>query len=250
MPLWEMLIVSDDGIDYEAVLGRAGISDPRLTFLSTGGVATGSSAARNVALDAAQNDIIAILDADDLMAPDKLARASTHLAQFGIVSTALSVVDKDLVPLRDVGVGADIFLPASAYKFTNFSMDSMLVYDRLPIDPRYAPDFPHLTDIEFLLKLFAHYPGCFHLGAPLHTYVKEPLSLSNAPGASARLAATKQRLIGALEAGHYPLADPKGVSGLLDFYARSLAAEEAYALALAAQPDLLFEDHLGAFLRP
>lgn len=248
LPNWEMLIVSDDGVDYESLLARAGILDQRLRFLSTGDVGTGSSAARNVALDAAEGDLIAILDADDLMVPQKLALASVKLDTYGIVSTGLSVVDKELQSLRKVGVGADVFLSAGSYKFTNFSMDSMLVYDRRPIDARYAPDFPHLTDIEFLLKLFAHHEGCFHIGAPLHTYVKEPMSLSNAPGASARLGQTKQRLMALLQAGHYPFADPQATAGLLDFYDRSLTAEQAYAEAFTTNPALLFEDHLETFL--
>lgn len=245
---WEMLIVSDDGVDYEATLADAGIFDSRLRFFSTGKIASGASAARNVALEAARHEYVAILDADDFIAADKLERAAVHLADHGVVSSALRAVDKDLSFLRNIGVGPDVFLSAGAYKFTNFSMDSMLVYDRRRADPRYAADFPHLNDIEFLLKLFAHNEGCFHIGTPLHTYVKEPLSLSNAPGASQRLLAGKQQLISLLSAGRYPLADNGGVEGMLAFYRASLEAEALFSARLAAKPDSVFEDHLEVIL--
>ena len=47
---WELLIVSDDGLDYEAVLRAAGLSDSRCRFLTTGRIGSGASNARNQGL--------------------------------------------------------------------------------------------------------------------------------------------------------------------------------------------------------
>jgi len=44
------------------------------------------------------------------------------------------------------------------------------------------------------------------------------------------------------------LADESGRAGLMEFYRRSLAAEQGYGARLAEQPDLLFEDHLAPLL--
>lgn len=245
---FEWIMVADDDEDYPLVLGRAGIADERFRFLATGKTGSGASAARNIGLDAARHDIVALLDADDMFHAQKLARAVSCLEQAGIVSTALSVVDSTLRPLREVGVGPDRPLTAGAYKFTNVSMDSMLVYNRKTADPRFNPDFPCLNDIEFALRLFATNPAIFHLGMPLHTYVKEPGSISNQPGASPRMVATKKRLLAALAAGDYEFADPEAAPGLIRFYELSLAAEETFGQSLSDNPGLLFEDHLESIL--
>ncbi len=248
-PHWELLIISDDQTDYKAVLAHAGIADQRLRFLTTGAIGSGSSAARNVALDVATTPYVAILDADDVLHPEKLERALAVLPEYGIVSTALQVMGPDMSPLRQVGAGPDCILDAGSYKFTNFSMDSMLVYDREKADPRFDVELMRLTDIDFLLKLFAVNPQCFHLGAPLHQYVKEPQSVSNRPGASARLITAKAQLLQRLRNGYYPLADPGGLGGMIRFWEISQRAEEAYASRLAANPGLLFEDHLAPRLK-
>lgn len=247
-PHWEVLIIADDQTDYGSLLAEAGIDDKRIRHLSTGTVGSGSSAARNLGLDAASFDLIAILDADDAFMPDKLELCLPHLDHHGVVSTALRVEAADGRFLKTVGEGADQVLSPGGYKFVNVSMDSMLVYDRRRGDARYDPSFPCLTDIEFLLKLLATNPTVFHIGTPLHVYTKQPDSVSNKPGAISAMIATKTRLSEALADGAYPLADEDGRAGLLGFYEASLAAEESFAERLAGQPGLLFEDHLAAYL--
>ncbi len=245
---WQLLIVADDDIDYESVLGRAGIADRRIRHLSTGATGSGSPSARNLGLDHADHTISAILDADDAFAPQKLDRVLPHLRSHGIVSCALRVESATGVFLRTVATGPDRTLDPGAYKFVNLSMDSMLVYDRQRADPRFDTGLPCLTDIDFLLRLFAGNETVFHIGEPLHTYVKQPQSVSNKPGASAAMIATKQLLRHRLLQGEYPLASPSGRDGLLRFYEISLAAERSYGARLQDNPGLLFEDHLEPML--
>ncbi len=245
---FEILVIADDNTDYSSVLGRAGITDPRLRFLATGAAGSGSSATRNAGLDAARNALIAILDADDAFLPDKLAEALLHLEAHGIVSSALRIESADGQLLRTVGTGPDRVLDPGTYKFVNISMDSMLVYNRVKVDPRYDTSFPCLTDIAFLLRLWEKNASVFHLGTPLHVYTKQPASVSNRPGTSAPMIETKKRLIDGLETGTYPLAAPGGKDGLLRFYTRSLEAERSYEARQAEEPNLLFEDHLEPFL--
>lgn len=245
---WELIIVADDETDYRAVLGQGGISDPRIRYLTTGGSGSGSPPARNIGLDAARNRYIAILDADDLMHPEKLQRVEAALRRHPLVSTALNVTDAALHPLRTVGVGPDRALAPGEYKFVNISMDSMLVYDRHTADPRFDATLPCLTDIDFLLRLFAVNAVCFHLGTPLHSYVKQPGSVSNKPGVTRDMVATKRLILRRLQDGYYPLAREEGRAGLIDFYRRSLAAEQGYEAVLAKNPAALFEDHLESYL--
>jgi hypothetical protein len=245
---FELIVVADDEEDYEAVLGRAGIADQRLRFLSSGLIGAGSCPARNVGLEAARHDIAAILDADDAFKPEKLEIMVPLAIQYGLVSCALDVTTPDGTHLRHVGKGENRLLAPGDYKFTNFSMDSMLVHDRRRADPRFSTTQPSMTDLDFLLKLFATVPACFHVGVPLHDYVKMPVSLSNGPGVTQRMVASKTMMRKGLAEGHYPLADPTGIVGMGRFLDISLAAEKTYSPRPGANPPDLFENHIEPLL--
>lgn len=243
-PHWRLLLVSDDGTDYEAVLGRAGRRDRRLRFLESGGIGFGASRARNVALDHVATPYAAVLDADDRFAPAKLARAAGGLTHAPVVSCALSVTTPDFAHLRGVGTGPDRVLRPKDHKRVNFSMDSMIAWDTRVCDGRYEPGLPNFTDLDFLLKLFRTTARSFHLGEMLHDYVKMPVSMSNGAGVSERMIAVKTLLLERLASGHYPLRDAEGAAGISAFLVLSLEAERSYPEALAREPGLLFEDHL------
>ena len=245
---WEIWVVADDGEDYEQVLAQQGFRDRRFRFLSTGRVGAGASRARNLALDRIEAPYAAILDADDRMKPEKLARAVAQLADHPIVSTALDVLDDGYRRLRLVGAGADRVLTPGAYKFTSLSMDSMIVWDRRRTDARYDVNLSNMTDLELLLQLWQQTPTTFHLGTPMHDYVKLTKSMSNGPNVTEGMIRSKQTLLERLEQGRYRL-DGGAAAGLAAFLRISLAAEAAYPLALREQPGLLFEDHLEPMLR-
>ena len=82
-PHWEMIIVSDDGVDYQAVLAKQHIIDPRIRFSSTGAVGSGPSRGRNVALEMAKGEFITTLDADDEYHPEYLETVLGGAKQYG-----------------------------------------------------------------------------------------------------------------------------------------------------------------------
>jgi glycosyltransferase involved in cell wall biosynthesis len=248
-PHWQAHVVSDDGLDYEALLGRAGLADPRFRFLSSGRIGGGASRARNLALDAMDARYAAILDADDRFAPGKLAAVAEALDAHAVVSSALAVLDGHYRLLRHVGVGEDRLLLASRYKFTCLSMDSMIAWDRRRTDARYDLELTNMTDLELLLQLWAKAEGTFHLGRPLHDYVKLARSMSNGPGVTEKMIRAKSVLLDRLAAGRYPMRDPKGAEGVARFLALSLKAEADYGEALKAEPAKLFEDQIEPLLR-
>jgi glycosyltransferase involved in cell wall biosynthesis len=241
---WQVLIVADDGTDYETVLGRAGIRDSRLKFLSSGGVGTGASNARNAGLARIETRYAALLDADDRLKPQKLERLLGALADYPIVSTAIEVADAGLRPLRMVGTGENRELDAGRHKCLNFSMDAMIGWDRERTDARFDSELPNMNDLDFLMRLFEHAATSFHLGEPLHIYVKQPQSLSNGEGMTARMIASKTTLRQRLASGYYRFAGSDAAAGLDAFLAVSIEAEKAYPAALVARPGLLFEDHI------
>ena len=248
-PEWLLFIVSDDGMDYEAFLAGAGIADPRLRFMSSGVIGGGASRARNLALDILETPYAAILDADDRLKPEKLARVAAALEDFPIVTTALEVMDDSYRHLRHVGHGPDQALGPAEHKFVSLSMDSMVAWDRRRCDARYDLELTNMTDLEFLMQLYRTAGQSFHLGTPLHDYVKVSTSMSNGPGFSEKMIRSKQTLLARLAEGRYPMADPSGPAGIARFLELSLEAEQTYPAALAANPALLFEDHLEPLLR-
>lgn len=246
---WQIWVVADDGADYETVLGRAGLRDRRMHFLSTGEVGVGASRARNLALDQIASPYVAILDADDRMKREKLALAVAALADIPIVSSALDVMTDRYEHLRFVGTGPDRRLTPGAYKFVNLSMDSMIVWDRRRCDARYDLTLTNMTDLELLLQLGRTADVVHHLGTPLHDYLKVSTSMSNGEGFTERMIASKRALLDRLETGYYSFAAGDAAEGLIAFLQLSLGAEAAYPEAMARRPGLLFEDHLEPMLR-
>jgi glycosyltransferase involved in cell wall biosynthesis len=245
---WEIWVIADDGQDYEEVLAEQGLRDKRLRFLSSGRVGAGASRSRNLALDRIDTPYAAILDADDRMKPEKLARAVALLADHPIVSVALDVMNESYQRLRLVGDGSDRLLTPGSYKFTSLSMDSMIVWDRRKTDARYDLHLSNMTDLELLMQLWQKAPTTFHIGTPLHDYVKLAKSMSNGAGVTEGMIRSKKSLLERLEQGRYKL-DGQAIEGLAAFLGISLAAEAAYPLALREKPGLLFEDHLEPMLR-
>ncbi|WIY53076.1 glycosyltransferase family A protein [Devosia sp. YIM 151766] len=244
---WQHWIIADDGFDYRGLLEERGLADPRQVFLTSGGIGQGASRTRNVALERIATPYAAILDADDRLKPPKLERAVAALGRYGIVTTALDVMTTDFTHLRHVGTGPDRVLTPGEHKWVNLSMDSMIVWDRRRGDGRYDPDMSNMTDLEFLLQLYRTIPQSYHLGTPLHDYVKREGSMSNGREVAAGMIASKTEILRRLENGHYRLAEAEA-AGIAAFLRISLAAETAYSAALAARPGLLFEDHLEARL--
>jgi len=245
---WQLWIIADDGEDYARVLAAAGIVDPRIIHLDSGGIGRGASNARNAALDRIETPYAAILDADDRLKPDKLERAVLALTEHAIVTTALDVMDEQFNHLRFVGQGADRALNPGQHKWLSLSMDSMLVWDRRRVDGRYDATMTNMTDLEFLLQLYRNVPHSFHLGTPLHDYIKRGTSMSNGANVAVGMIASKTTILDRLGAGLYdlPSADTAGLESFLQI---SLSAEASYESARAARPGLLFEDHLEPMLK-
>jgi glycosyltransferase involved in cell wall biosynthesis len=246
---WRLLVIADDGADYEAVLGRQGLSDARVRFLSSGGIGTGAANTRNAGFEAIETPYAALLDADDRFTPNKLERVVAALERNAIVSTAIDVVDAEGRHLRYVAEGPDRPLAAGEHKWVNLSMDTMIAWDRRRTDARFDPGLPNMADLDFLMRLYEKSAGSFHIGEPLQLYVKQPNSLSNTPGVAERMIAAKTLIRRRLADGYYRFADPRAAEGIDRFLEISTEAERRYPAALAARPGLLFEDHLEPMLR-
>ncbi|MFM8608812.1 MAG: glycosyltransferase family 2 protein [Hyphomicrobiales bacterium] len=93
-PDWQAIIVSDDQRDYAAFLSSLGISDPRLSFASTGHYRSGCHNARNIGFEIVTDDYVTQLDADDEFTPDRLATLVPLATHYGAAADNLLMIDE------------------------------------------------------------------------------------------------------------------------------------------------------------
>lgn len=247
---FELVISSDDQTDYLALLKQNGIDDPRLRQTYTEAVGTGSSNARNIGMALAKSENIVVLDADDLMVPQKLEICAPYLKEHPLVSTGLQVSDEKGVPLFKIGcTDKTQILDAEEYKMVNLSMDSMVLFDRNRLPISYDVALPCLVDLGLILDAFCYTDHALHIGQPLHIYTKQQGSISNGPQSSARYVRIKNELLRRLEADAYAFVGGESAKlGLKRFLEVSLAAEREFEAAKLKNPALLFEDHIKSQL--
>jgi len=240
---WEMLIISDDQCDYQAILEKAEIKDSRIKFLSTGKIASGESNARNVGITNASGNFIAILDSDDEFKPTKLEQAVPQAKKFGVVSCAMEIVNIDGVKLRNVGdtISSGI-IKTSDYKNINFSGDSMIVFDQKKIPVNYDTSLKCIPDLELMLKIFEYTDKIYHLSSPLHIYYKQPNSISNNSNAHIIFSEAKKILLQRLNNRYYNFIEEEAKKSVIDFLNKSLIAEKKFEEILQNNSNALFED--------
>lgn len=248
-PHWELLLIADDGVNYESVLKQKGIQDLRIRFLSTGSIATGQCHARNTGMEAARGNILAILDADDKFYPEKLVLAVPQAITYGLVACALDIYDNQGKKIKQVGIGRESGeVPGTAYKAIHFTMDSMVLLDKRKIPVRYDESFSHLVDFEFILQCFKYVRNFYHFSLPLHAYYKQPGSVSTGLGAPRKYMQAKRRLLQRLKGQYYPFADPQMGPAMQKFLMVSWEAEKVWETRLKKGEKILFEEVLEGML--
>ncbi|UUY02909.1 glycosyltransferase [Svornostia abyssi] len=171
---WELHIV-DDGSAAPASLAT---DDPRV-HLHRHDTARGVSAARNTALSAAGGDWVALLDDDDLWAPEKLAHqlgaAATHDAE--MVWTATLLID----PVGRVLRANPVMRPDGPETLRRFNVvgePSSVLVSRAAVDAAggFAEDLSILADWDLWLRIAPHV-GTWALDEPLTAIVEHPGSM-------------------------------------------------------------------------
>jgi len=145
----EVVIASDDGTDYAAVLPP----DPRLRFTPVGPVSSGAHAARNRALSLALGTHVLMLDSDDALEgpPDAIAGALAMAGAAGAVLVPSVVRDATGLAVRRI--------PAAGTRRFGFegwasAFASLHLLARRDLAPAFRP-FRLIDDVLFDLTILA-----------------------------------------------------------------------------------------------
>jgi succinoglycan biosynthesis protein ExoO len=179
-PRWQAIVASDDGVDYLAVLERAGICDDRLQQVSTGACGSGEGNARNVALAAARGAILCNLDADDEYQADRLEQLAPLALAHG------AAVDNTGVHRPGRGVYKRPFRDARGV--TPLTAEAILE-PRIPLFPVFRRELAgdgwttvrFAADVLFNLELLCAAPAMVVHPESMYLYCKRDGSITQAP---------------------------------------------------------------------
>jgi len=241
-PYWELLIVADDLQDYQSILTRQNISDPRIKYLSTKKIRSNASNARNIGLQKATGNYIAFLDADDRFMPQKLELAVPLLREYPLISTGIRLLTDENILLMDVGcqVTSGAY-PIGKFKFINYSGNANIIYDRGIIRHQFDTSYNNFADVIFIFEAAQYTTAFYHLSDSMYDYVQYRDSLSKSEGVHHRLIRLKQILIKKLEQQEYPLISESTRNDFIHFLKISREAESVLLAARERNESLSFE---------
>jgi succinoglycan biosynthesis protein ExoO len=227
LPDWELIVVADDNVDYARVLREGGIDDPRVRFDTTGRVGGGAGAARNVGIDVSRGEVVVLLDADDALHPEALARlvplARTHGVAYCDVAFVRDPTGESLPnldrPLRAGVVSVDEVLTHRVHTF------APLAFDRRRVRARSLEGRIGWEDVCFFVRCVDDAGEVYHLDEALYVYRRRDGSTSTESerGAAEYYRASAERLVADVAAGGtLGIRDPS----LRDVFARYLRGRE------------------------
>ncbi len=233
----ELIVVSDDGVDYLDVLDQAGLADERTRQASTGGVGTGDWNARNVGLAAATGDLVTIIDADDAYAPGRLAALAPLALADGAAldNTEMQLNGSRMATLlhpKEAASGEPV--PATA---------PLILRDRVPVFPMWRRrdfdlhwhELPHASDVILSLELLSAAPDMRVAPDMGYRYLKRQGSMTLSDSMTDRSREAYFRIMRAILDGTYDLAPAVADLALYEI-AKNLNQAVPFARAMAADP--------------
>lgn len=229
---WQAIVISDDGVDYCAVLAAAGIKDARLCFVSSGGVGTGPAFARNVGLRHATGQIVAPLDADDTWAPSRLALMVPLVLKAGAAFDNVRVVDDMTGRVLSVLFDQEREFELDAAAFLDTDVPLMPVARRGLIDG-WDTEIELCDDVALNLKLFDRLTAIPTVAQALHDYRVRPGSICHSDRSADLAERSYGVLLKRLARDKYGLSDPVLLKLSIEKITAKRALNRAFAQARA-----------------
>lgn len=234
-PDWEALIVDDGSTDGTRALAASyAMRDRRILLLRNPG--RGPSAARNLVMDEGAGDILAFCDADDLWAPEKLARMRAVFTDPAIDAAYSRIAFFDFRGSRTLSTvpAGNLTVPMLMGENPVCTMSNLAVRrGAFAAAGGFDTSLVHNEDLEFLIRLAATGHRITGTDETLVQYRTSPTGLSADLAAMARGRAAAL----ATAARHGFTPDPKAEAIHMRYLARralrtDAPAREALRLAL------------------
>ena len=232
-PDWEAIVVCDDGTDYAAPLAAAGLADPRIRHVSSGGIATGCARARNAALPRARGRFLTRLDADDEWLPERLARLLPLAEAHGAAVDMAAVVDEATgAEIRRTRLPpGTVFAEAAVLALVHAPLAPLVARDRAP------PWFAEADIAEDVLHLFAvedRFGPLAVVDEALWRYRVRPGSMCHGSDAAARAEASYAAIDHRLATRDLPPLSPEACDRARPAFAAKRAFNRRFGDAFAA----------------
>lgn len=242
---WEMLIVSDDGADYQKLLDTQGVCDERLRFLSSGGVQTGPNHSRNVALKQARGQWIAPLDADDVYYPDRLKQLLEATMQTGLALDNFYLVHSGKNQATTLGIPEVKRETFSLNDFLPIHRPLLFLFHRNLITQGWNTDIQRSADTVFNLRALEKAGYAALVNTPLHEYTVHGDSLCHCPQASLQFAQSYTHIVNRLNTDGLGFSSQEYKQQLLAYFAGKAQTNQAFANAEAQGFKGNFQDFLA-----
>lgn len=241
-PNWEMIIISDDGKNYEKIVQNYGICDERLRFTSTGKIGSGSSNARNKGLEIAKGQYISCLDCDDAFKPQKLSTLIPLVKKYGAAISSIDYRDSqtdEFLENLSLEPHAEYITPQDVF-CTCFHTASVYVYDRSKIELHYDPDLPRMQDAIFLMSFFNSIKSIGYYQEPLHIYFRRDGSACNSKDTTNFFILSKKKILDKLNSDTISIKNNLAKSATKKHIELMLRMEDVYAREIKKDPSVNF----------
>jgi succinoglycan biosynthesis protein ExoO len=223
---WNIILVSDDGVDYTNILAKHGLLDDRITHTFTAGIGLGVSHARNMGVAAAQTRYVTILDADDTFIPERLEMLLPHAQMHGVVVTHLQRVDDvtgEELPTACL-LKENKVLDAKSLAKLHINGSATCLFDRARVRVAWNETVTSLEDSLWNYQAMDATGEIFYHATPSYHYHIRRGSLAHSADTHPRFIANKRHILSLLE---HKLIDSIEIrEAALTFYRASLRTEE------------------------
>jgi glycosyltransferase involved in cell wall biosynthesis len=242
----EIIVVSDDGVDYVPVLARAGLRDNCLRHTTTGRIGAGPAIARNVGQAMATGEIVAWLDADDLFHPGRLAALAPLARERGAAADNVRVVDdatgRELQCLFPPGDGV---MEMDAEGFLATSVPMMFAVRR-SLGLRWDEDLLLGDDVAYNLRLFDRLGPLPVTLRPFHDYRVRPGSICHADDSAAKAEEGYGVMLRRLAGDGFGFTRPEIRAAFAVSLRRKIALNRAFDAAHRAGHAATFQEFIAA----